>query len=339
MIGWKPQFNDPMVASVRYRCLNPLRELERRKFPVELFKPQNIDQYTAVIFSKAYDEVSYAFAAELKARGKTIIFDICDNHFYNPYNLPKFQIVRNRLLRMLSITDLVVTSTCALAEVISNETKLSSPPVVISDAVEESDLPVRRTFLNKLTSRFSAKSQLDRSKANFLWFGIHGGENAPYGMLDLLNIRDVLHDLSKEYPFRLIVVSNSIKKFRKHIRPCFADALYIEWGDVPLRDIFRMTDINVIPISKNPFTLCKSNNRLVLSLYEGIPTVADEIPSYTEFRRFCILDDWEYGLRSYLRNKESVQEPLVMARKYIDEHYTITHIGDKWANLLTAFTD
>jgi hypothetical protein len=339
VIGWKPQFNDPRVASVRYRCLNPLKELQRRDFPVDLFRRENIDKYSAVIFSKAYDEASYAIASDLKIKGKAIIFDICDNHFYNPYNLPKLQAVRDRLVRMLAITDVLVTSTRTLAEVICNEAGPSSAPVVISDALEENDQNIEKNYLQKLIARFRSKANLDTSKANILWYGIHGGQNAPYGMLDLLKIRDVLFEVSKEYPLRLIVVSNSRRKFRKHIKSIFDDAVYFEWGDVPLRDILRQVDINVIPISKNPFTLCKSNNRLVLSLYEGIPTVADAIPSYSEFGSFCVLDNWEYGLRFYLTNKKIAQEQLRLARIYIEQHYTIKHVGDQWLNLLSRFID
>jgi hypothetical protein len=339
VIGWKPQFNDPRVAGVRYRCLNPLRELQRRGFPAELFKPENIPNYSAVIFSKAHDEQSYAIASDLKRKGKSIIFDICDNHFYNPYHLPKFQAVRDRLIRMLAITDALVTSTSTLAEVICNEAGLPSDAVVISDALEENDLWFEKNYLQRLISRFRPKLDMDASKANILWYGIHGGESAPYGMLDLLNIRDVLCDLSKEYPLRLIVVSNSRRKFRKHIKSVLKDAVYFEWGDFPFREILRQADINVIPVSKNPFTLCKSNNRLVLSLYEGIPTVADEIPSYTEFGSFCVLNNWEYGLRLYLSNKRVAQEQVTRARAYIQEHYTIKQTGDQWVNLLSKFVD
>ena len=56
MIGWKPKFKDLQVASVRYRCLNPLRELQRRGFPIELFDELNVGRYSCVVFSKLYDE-------------------------------------------------------------------------------------------------------------------------------------------------------------------------------------------------------------------------------------------------------------------------------------------
>lgn len=339
MIGWKPQFNNPKVASVRYRCLYPLAELRRREFPAELFTVENLSKYSAVVFSKSYDDESYEMAVEIKRKGIRVIFDICDNHFYNPYGLDRYQIARVRLLKMLSIADLVVTSTPALAQVIRDEARLSFVPVIVADPIEEQDVVIKKSWLQKIGSSFRRESFPDSSKTNILWYGAHGVENAPCGMLDLLNIRDILSDLCRDHPFRLIVVSNSAKKFRKYIKPLPFETIYFEWGHVPFRGVLTHVDLNVIPLTKNPFTLCKSNNRLALALYEGVPTVADEIPSYTEFSPFCILNDWESGMRLYLGNKAAGQEHVKSARAYIQDKYTIGQIGDQWIAQLSRFLD
>jgi hypothetical protein len=33
-----------------------------------------------------------------------------------------------------------------------------------------------------------------------------------------------------------------------------------------------------------------------------VPVVADTIPSYEEFERYCLLDNWHENLRTYLKN-------------------------------------
>jgi hypothetical protein len=337
VVGWKPQFNDSRVASVRYRCLNPLAELRRRGFPAELFTLQNLAKYSAVIFSKSYDEKSYELALDLKRRKKKVIFDICDNHFYNPYHLEKFDLVRKRLLLMLSVADLVVTSTETLARVICEEAGIPSALAVVGDPIEEEDFLLSSGWLRRIVERFQVKKERSNRKATLLWFGVHGGENAAYGMLDILNVADTLVKIYREYPFRLVVVSNSRRKYRKYIQTLPFETRYYEWGYVPFRRLLKQADVNIVPITTNPFTLCKSNNRLALALYEGVPSVADEIPSYREFSPFCILNDWEGGLRLYLSNKAIVKEHVASARNYIGNRLMITHIADQWQATLSKF--
>jgi hypothetical protein len=337
MLGWKPKFEDAKVASVRFRCLNPIAELQRRGFPVEIFNESHLAEYSGVIFSKLYDEQHYNLAKSLKKGGKAVIFDICDNHFYNPYRLEKFNRVREQLLRMLAIADLIVTSTPTLAELLVKEADLTSSPVVIGDAVEATPTPrgMKRSWF-----RFPVRQRIRREGiTNILWFGIHGGENAPYGMLDLLNQKDLLIELNRTYPLELVVVSDSQDMFNRYIKPLPLRSFYIEWGSMPFSEILRESDVNIIPISKNPFTLCKTNNRLATALFAGVPTVGDEIPSYRDLAPYCVLNNWEQGLRLYLDNKAVGQEHARSARAYIMEHYMIKQIGDSWAKHLSAFVD
>ena len=86
-IGWKPISTNVRVASSRLRCLEPLSELRSRGYSVETFNPNHVDRYAAVIYSKAYDDLSYREATGLQKRGIRVVFDLCDNHFYNPRGL------------------------------------------------------------------------------------------------------------------------------------------------------------------------------------------------------------------------------------------------------------
>jgi glycosyltransferase involved in cell wall biosynthesis len=304
---------------------------------VQLFNLESLEKYSAVIFSKSYDEKSYDIAAKLKSRGVKVIIDLCDNHFYNPYKLEKFNFVRRRLLKMFELADLVVTSTETLARTVFEEARLSSSPVVIGDAIEKEDFLLPRSRLRSFLANFTLKAQSRSEKATILWYGIHGGENAPYGMLDLLNVQECLSSLNQDYPLRLVIVSNSRAKYKKYIKPFPFETKYYEWGYTPFRDILRKVDLNILPITKNPFTLCKSNNRLALALYEGVPSVADEIPSYRELAAFCVLNDWERGLRLYLSNNHIAREHVEGARAYIEEHFTISQIADEWQAQLSRF--
>jgi hypothetical protein len=336
VIGWKPKYNDFNVASVRYRCLKPLAELQKRGFQIELFDEKQPNKYSGVIFSKLYDQKNYDLAANLKKKNRTIVFDICDNHLYNPYGTQTFRTVRDQVLRMFSISDLVITSTDTLADRLMEEAGLQTRPTVIGDAVEEDlfELGSRASWYRKIERRIKFRFLYDKSKANVLWFGIHGGEKAPYGMLDLLNIKDPMIAAQRVRPFRLIVASNSREKYLEHIKPFPFETHYCDWTFADFGYMLLSSDICVIPITKNPFTICKSNNRLATALYAGIPTIADSIPSYTDLSKFCVLDDWEYGFATYLRDPLKAKEQAKPANGYIKARYSIAEIGSQWAGHL-----
>ena len=121
MIGFKPRVHDAAVASYRYRVLTPIDALASRGHRVELFRDTRWRDYEAVVFSKAFRAEDHELASRLSAAGKRVILDLCDNLFYNPHDLPKYRQVRSDLLRMIELSDRVVCSTEALAEVVRRE--------------------------------------------------------------------------------------------------------------------------------------------------------------------------------------------------------------------------
>ena len=129
-IAWKPFFDDINVASARLRAFVPCRYMKEAGWRCELFDPKNVDAYELVIFQKAYDEESIALAASLQARQVKTVFDLCDNHFYNPGDLPELRERAERLRRMISAVDAVSVSTPELAKLIDGRC------VVIDNAIE-----------------------------------------------------------------------------------------------------------------------------------------------------------------------------------------------------------
>ncbi|MEI9963387.1 MAG: hypothetical protein WDM92_00370 [Caulobacteraceae bacterium] len=97
MIAIKARVNDPAIASFRYRVLTPIRALTERGHQVELYDEDRFARYEAVLFSKAFRAEDQALARRLSAAGKRVLFDLCDNMFYNPADLPKYRAVRDDL--------------------------------------------------------------------------------------------------------------------------------------------------------------------------------------------------------------------------------------------------
>lgn len=337
LIGWKPKFYDPTVASVRIRCLNPLSELRARGLPIELFDRTRASTYCVVVYSKLYDDATFREAMELKANGTIIIFDLCDNHFYNPHSWRPLLKAREQLLRMMTLADYVVTSTETLAEIVRSVKPDLQSIVVIGDAVE-TEIPCeftpwwQRWWHARHLARLHAaiKAEQAEGRTSLVWFGIHGGPNAPYGMMDLLSIRLCLERLNREFPLSLTVISNSWHKYRKVIRGWEIRMRYLPWSANTFLSALHAHQIAVIPISSNPFTRCKTNNRLVTALQAGLAVVADAIPSYEEFRPVTRLDSWESGLREYISKPDLRMRDVSVAQSMINQKWTLPRIADQW---------
>jgi hypothetical protein len=326
-----------------------LAELQARGYPIELFDPRHVGEYEVVVYSKLYDQIAYDEAVKLQARGARIVLDICDNHFYNPNGLPSLSRAGAQLKRMIGLADELVASTAAMAEVMRAELSRSRSITIIEDAVETEIRGVKsqpwdcwweNRQLAKLLQRL-AQGKCD-GRTPLVWFGIYGGPNAEYGMLDLLKLGPLLEELNRAYPLSLTVISNSKTKYDRAIKPWPFPTYYLNWHADTVVAALRSHAIAILPITENPFTRCKSNNRVALALSLGLAVVADAIPSYWDFADACHLGDWETGLKRYLSDAELRRQHVERGQAIIAGAWTVSHIGEKWRsffeNLLTTRT-
>lgn len=330
MIGWKPKSRDEKVASVRYRCLIPIRELQNADFSVELFDPSRESVYSSIVFSKCYEPGDQSLAEKLRARGGGVVLDLCDNHFYNPYGLPAYETARKNLLRMMSLSDLVTCSTPELAATVATEGRLAALPEVVGDPVEFADDHSRPTG-------WWSRAVLGLRPApvrRLLWFGIHASPNAPCGMEDIRRVEDKLASVAGEFPFELVVCSNSAETYQAQIAPMAIRSSYVDYNRDTFPGLLREMNGVILPVNKNPFTWAKSHNRLTTSLFAGIPVIADAVPSYTEFSSFCYLDDWAGGLRQVLGNSDEARSKAEAGREYIRRHWMPWHVARRWHEVL-----
>jgi len=320
--------------------LNPLNELRSRGYPVELFDPARADRYAVVVYSKSYDGANQAEASTLRKVGVRIVFDLCDNHFYNPGRLPGWEQAGRDLRCMMGIADELVASTNVLADVIKEELGQSRPVTVVGDAVETELRTARPLGWGRVKAvwRFALlRKALARDRREgrtpIVWFGHHGSPYADGGLLDLQKIRSVLEAIDARHPLSLSVISNSTQKYQQAIQPWRIPTRYLAWHSATFLRALRAHSICVIPVESNPFTRCKSNNRLALSLSVGVPVVANAIPSYEPFRSVCALDRWEEGLERYLANPEARRNDTMAGKAIADKVCSITRIATEWRTI------
>lgn len=279
-IGWLPKSRDANIASVRFRCLTPLAALQAMGVDAELYEPARADRYDLVVFSKLYDARMQHTARELHARGCRTALDLSDNHFYNPNNLPAYVAAARDQRAMIALVDRVICCSEALAQIVTEKAKPVATPLVVGDAVEAFDI---------------TRAPRDET-TRLLWFGSHGSPNAPAGMEDVLRLREPLSRFSQERRFELVIASNNKEKFDALRGAIDAPTRYVEWAPTTFAAELARADAVVVPVNANPFTRCKSNNRVATALWHGVPVLADAIPAYEELSPFAVLDQWDAGL-------------------------------------------
>lgn len=172
------------------------------------------------------------------------------------------------------------------------------------------------------------------SSHKILWFGNHGANHANFGMLDLLSIRESLEKLATELPVELVVISNNLEKYKKHIRPMAIPSRYIEWCADSMAHHLCGADVVVIPGSLDAFSICKSANRSALALSHGVPVVATSTPALEPLRECITLNDFEGGLRRYLTDTEYAKLHVKQGQELIEQLYGKRTIGQLWNDLI-----
>lgn len=320
VIAWKPAAPTPELASARLRCFRPMEFLSRAGWHCELFDDAQMHRYRIVVFQKAYGEHDLELAAHLKSLGVRTVFDLCDNHFYNPTGRPDYRERADRLRRMIGRADAVTVATGELGALIDR------PTVTIDDALDT----VEHSWWSGWRRRWRRAGQPFR----IVWFGNAGLADPPFGLIDLERIRPQLETLHQWKPLRLTVISNSREAFERRMSGTRFPIRYRDWDNARYQRVVRRNDLCVIPVGLNPFTRCKTVNRLALSLLLGVPAAVDGIPSYVELRSFALFDDWVGGLIEYVRDSARRRRDVRRGRKYLRQTYTPQRVVEQWSAVL-----
>src|SRR5262249_42264681 len=164
--------------------------------------------------------------------------------------------------------------------------------------------------------------------------GQGGRRRPPFGMIDLARLVPVLETFHARLPLTLTVISNSRAAFERHLAKARFPVCYHEWETARFVRLFRRHDLCLIPVNVNPYTICKTVNRLALALLLGVPAVADWIPSYEELRECAFFGNWERSLETHLADPKLGQRQVRAAQAYLRAKYTRQRVVQHWSDVL-----
>jgi hypothetical protein len=275
-----------------------------------------------VVFQKKYGLEELELAECLRDRGTVTVFDLCDDHFYNPDNLPELAERALRVRRMIDLVDGVSVSTEPLLQLVTGK-----ETAVIDDAIDE--LAVRRTAVwRPKPTRGEAKDD----ELRLVWYGEAGLESPSFGLRHVCKVVPVLNDLARRRRLHLTVISNSRETYEQVLGDACFPTKYHKWQEAAFPGLFTNHDVCLIPIEENPFTFAKTANRVILALRLGVPVVADRIPSYEEFAPFVLFDDWAESIERYAADPALRRRHVRAGRAYVDAKYTRERVVYQWSS-------
>jgi glycosyltransferase involved in cell wall biosynthesis len=374
-LAWVAATADPNVASFRYRCAVPawsLRELGHDS-TVFVNEMPDADGFDALIAVKNAGERLEMAARQFRLQGKPVFVDLCDNVFVPGYAQRRGPDLTGDGLRGLSrhSTDIVTTGP-ALERIALAHLGRKVGSWIVPDAALTPDahqaicawLPQavpggrRRTFERLLAAADSAQQQgagrdkhdqdqfradtdwqvdhLPEDTARVIWFGRHGTIHADSGMDLLKPVIAELERLHRDRPIELVVISNNRVRFDSLTHDVRVFTRYEEWSSERVFFELSRADLFVMPSGVDAFSLCKSANRAVLALANGVPVVASYLEALEPLRDVLVIDDWRAGIEGYLLYPRLAEAHLALARPILAAEYSVEAIGRKWDAALGA---
>ncbi len=323
-VGFRPCSYDPKVFSPRVRAHLPCRYLSDAGVDARIVPVDGRGAYDVVVFQKAYAKADLGLATRLAAGGTRVVFDLCDNHFYNPEGRPDLEERVGRLQEMIDRADVVSVSTPEMAKLID-----SKPAIVVDDALELPSCSARGR-------RRADTARRRRGPVGLVWQGQAGTRTPRSGMYSLSALVPVLDRLDATLPLQLTVIGNSEAAFRSALAGARFAVRYVPWRASSFAARFAAHDVCLIPSDLNPFTVCKSNNRPVLSLMLGVPVVADRIPSYDDLADFIRFADWAANIGAYVADPGLAARHVADGQRHIRATYTPERVVAQWTGVLRA---
>jgi len=353
-----PSLN-PAHPGFRYRCDTPAAELRRRGWRVctttlqQLADEPLIIAMSDVCLGPASDASrALQTLAQCRRQGARLVVTESDHRLYNPLGNPELQRKAQAVQRLYELADEIVTTTLPLTDFMRAVVPASTPITIVPDALERPQALQPRGVLRRVASwRHRAPHQALRLLSDSLqqlppgglrvvWFGGQGpGRGDEGGMLDLLTLREALETAHAERALSLTVISDNRAKFEQAIRPFGVPTLYLDWDRLTFHAALRMHHVCVIPVRLSPWTVCKSNNRLVTALHAGMVCVADSIPSYEPFKDLALIGPCAVKLKQAVAQFDRLRAQVPSHISAVEQRWDITQVGDAWEALVRQNLD
>lgn len=334
-VGYVPYSNDLSMPGDRRRIAFWAR---RRGADLRVYRPG--ERYDVVVLSARADVDTWARAP---VSSPPLIYDLIDSYLAIPRaswsntarGAAKFLIretarpvldYRSAIERLCRRADGVV---CSTPEQRSDLAALNANVHDILDAHGDDVQTVKHDF---------AIGEV----VNLVWEGL------PYTLGDFNEIADVLHELERERPIALHLVTDL--RYRRYagrlvrrdtlddIRRLPTRTYLYQWNTQMLGAVLTAGDIAVVPLDlQSPLARNKPENKLLLLWRLGMPSVVSATPAYRRVMAAAGVDlscpdaeAWASTVRRVLLDEKLRRSAAEAGRRYVETNHTEDHLLARW---------
>jgi hypothetical protein len=306
------------LASIRIRSALSAEAFSKRGLDVR-FSDGHDETNVDVLFVGKIDNISdpsrsnrwLNHASRLKSAGSHIVVDYTDHHLKTDGSNKNFYQI------ILKFADTVTCSSRLLAKHLSNFG--IDKPIIIHDPIEV-DINLPKYKSNPVTT--------------VLWFG--HATNFKYLIEFLSTLRDFNKEihiigLTNAYPIPPTLIDDLEK-----VLPSAINISFIPWSMQNLIDASKLCDCAIIPAGINDERKSgASSNRLLTSIALGLPTFADPLDSYLDYKDYYeilksdSLSKYASTMSDYNNNK------IILMQDIIVNKFTFNAISSVWNDLIS----
>lgn len=247
-----------------------------------------------------------------RAKGAQSLLDYTDHHLGFPSLMTDFY------RKALDVCDACVTPSTHMVHLLS--ATWNGPIFQINDPIEVHTLAPRLTLNEKKT---------------VLWFG--HASNIEYLTRFMIENQDWCTAV------RFLVVTdlqglNLFNRLTEKIKDK-PDFRHIPWSVENLINAAKLSDACVIPSdNQDPRKAGASTNRLITALALGLPTAAENLPSYRDFS-FYYLDIHSKSVNELVENPGRFFDLVLSAQEKVVPNFQTATISAEWKKLAFGLTD
>lgn len=332
-VAFWPHLPSADVASTRIRCLGVMDALASLGWQTRLYNPGDAPP-PVLVLGKRYDADSLAHAQGLRRQhGTRLLLDLCDNHFEATRDDPALQRRATLLRAAVEAVDGVVASSATLARVVRDHCPGVRGLEVIDDLLDPLATGGQAGWHGAALAAFFALRRPAPGR-RLVWFGQASSVLAEAGLRDLDRIAPQLAEHHARRPLTLTVLSNRFSVYRKAARHWRFPSVYLPWTAARFGALLARHDVALIPVTPNPFTVCKTSNRALTAFAAGLAVASDPMPAYDALADTIVVGDWDAGLARLMDGADERRRRVAAAGQLIQARHSSAAIGAQWARVL-----
>jgi glycosyltransferase involved in cell wall biosynthesis len=303
-----------VMPSTRLRVYDIITAFNNSKdYFLEIYKPYK--KYDLVIFQKYFDKNAYATAKSLKETGTKIILDINVNYYDKSFLEKELLYQHKDVIKFTKLADGITTSTTYIRNYIKKIFPKKSVDFIPENITNNFFIETKKAKKGPLKLTYAGYS----TKAK-----------------DLLRLKNILKNLRKKYDFSFLFICEKDPKI--HISGIKSD--FIKYNQKIIHKQLLKGDIFIAPRDlKNPYNLGHSFTKIGYPMAVGLPTIADEVPSYIGSPAILCNNkkDWTKALKKLLSNKNIRSKIGKKGIKYVKDNFSTVKVKRLYHQYFSKF--